>query len=113
MIANIDLHVFLACLLGKSLGFEIRRMSDSNEFLVRKHASSSLDHALQRLGYLLDHVGHGELTGPLQESLKARGLPPWTELDRMMVTDPYFVPEVLQRDEQWRIIVRCLPQVDE
>ena len=33
---------------------------------------------VQRLGYLLDHAGHGELSGPLQESLKARGLPPWT-----------------------------------
>ena len=37
---------------------------------------------VQRLGYLLEHLGHDELlTGPMQESLRARGSLPWTELE--------------------------------
>ena len=67
---------------------------------------------VQRLGYLLDHLGDGELTGPMQESLWARGSLPWTELDRQEAKDPDFTPELLQRDVRWRIIARRLPQVD-
>ena len=67
---------------------------------------------VQRLGYLLDHVGHDELTGPMQESLRARGSLPWTELDRQEARDPDFASEPLQRDVRWRIIARRLPQVD-
>ncbi len=67
---------------------------------------------VQRLGYLLDHLGHDELTGPMQESLKARGSLPWTELDRQEARDPDFASEPLQRDVWWRIIVRRLPQAD-
>ena len=67
---------------------------------------------VQRLGYLLDHLGHDELTGPMRESLRARGSPPWTELDRRQAKDPDFTPEPLQRDVRWRIIVRRLPEVD-
>ncbi len=67
---------------------------------------------VQRLGYLLDHLGDGELTGPMQESLWARGPLPWTELDRQEAKDPDFTPELLQRDARWRIVARRLPQVD-
>ena len=67
---------------------------------------------VQRLGYLLDHLGHDELTGPMQESLRARGSLPWTELDRQEARDPDFASEPLQRDVRWRIIARRLPQVD-
>ena len=67
---------------------------------------------VQRLGYLLDHLGHDELTGPMQESLGARGSLPWTELDRREARDPDFASEPLQRDVRWRIIARRLPQVD-
>ena len=67
---------------------------------------------VQRLGYLLDHLGHDELTGPMQESLAARGTLPWTELDRQEARDPDFASEPLQRDVRWRIIARRLPEVD-
>ncbi len=67
---------------------------------------------VQRLGYLLDHLGHDELTGPMQESLSARGSLPWTELDWQEARDPDFAPEPLQRDVRWRIIARRLPQAD-
>ena len=67
---------------------------------------------VQRLGYLLDQLGHDELTGPMQESLGARGTLPWTELDRQEARDPDFASEPLQRDVRWRIIARRLPQAD-
>ena len=67
---------------------------------------------VQRLGYLLDHLGDGELTEPMQESLWARGSLPWTELDRQEAKDPDFTPKLLQRDVRWRIVARRLPQVD-
>ena len=67
---------------------------------------------VQRLGFLLDHLGHDELTRPMQESLGARGTLPWTELDRQEARDPDFASEPLQRDVRWRIIARRLPQVD-
>ena len=38
--------------------------------------------AVQRLGYLPDHLRHDKLTGPIQESLRARGSLPWAESDR-------------------------------
>ncbi len=64
---------------------------------------------VQRLGYLLDHLGHDELTGPMQESLRARGSLPWTELDRKEARHPDFTSEPIQREVRWRIIARRLP----
>ena len=67
---------------------------------------------VQRLGYLLGHLGRDSLSGPMLESLRARGAPLWTELDRQEAQDPDFAPEPRQRDLRWRIIVRRVPQVD-
>ena len=67
---------------------------------------------VQRLGYLLDHLGYDELTGPMLEALRARGSLPWTELDRQGAQDPDFAPEPRQRDLRWRVIVRHVPRVD-
>ncbi|MCY4563677.1 MAG: hypothetical protein OXE40_04265 [Gammaproteobacteria bacterium] len=67
---------------------------------------------VQRLGYLLDHLGHDRSTGPMLKALLARGSLPWTELDRREALDPDFAPEPRQRDLRWRIIVRRLPQID-
>ena len=67
----------------------------------------------QRLGHLLEHLGHDALTGSMLESLQARGSLPWTELDRQEERDPDFEPEVRQRDPRWRVIVRRVPEPDE
>ena len=67
---------------------------------------------VQRLGYLLDHLGYDELTGPMLEALRARGSLPWTELDRQGAQDPDFAREPRQRDLRWRVIVRRVPRVD-
>ena len=67
---------------------------------------------VQRVGHLLDHFDHDELTEPMLEALRARGSLPWTELDRKGAQDPDFAPEPRQRDLRWRVIVRRVPRVD-
>ena len=68
---------------------------------------------VQRLGYLLEQLGHDALTGPMREALQRRGSLSWTELDRQGVQDPYFATEPRQRDLRWRVVVRRMPQRDE
>ena len=67
---------------------------------------------VQRLGYLLEHLGHDAVAEPMLEALHARGSVPWTELDRQEARDSDFAPEPRLRDFRWRIIVRRVPQVD-
>ena len=67
---------------------------------------------VQRLGHLLERLGHDALTAPMLEALHARGSPPWTELDRQQVRDPDFTPEPQERDPRWRVIVRRVPERD-
>ena len=43
---------------------------------------------VQRLGHLLEHVVRDAVTGPMLDALLARGLPPWTELDRQDARGP-------------------------
>ncbi|MDE0125221.1 MAG: hypothetical protein OXN97_11655 [Bryobacterales bacterium] len=66
----------------------------------------------QRLGHLMEHLGHGSLTGPMREALQRRGSPPWTELDRQEARDPEFLPEPREFDHRWRVIVRRVPEPD-
>ncbi len=67
---------------------------------------------VQRLGHLLEHLGHDALTEAMLEALHARGSLPWTELDRLEVRDPDFEPEPQQRDPRWRVMVRRVPEPD-
>ena len=68
---------------------------------------------VQRLGHLLEHLGHDALTGAMLEALRSRGSLPWTELDRQEGSDPDFQPEPQKRDPRWRVIVRRVPDLDE
>lgn len=68
---------------------------------------------VQRLGHLLDRLGHEALTGPMLSALQERGTASWTELDRQEARDPDFAPEPQERDARWRVIVRRAPEVDE
>ena len=68
---------------------------------------------VQRLGHLLEHLGHGSRTGPMLEALQRRASPLWTELDREEARDPDFRPEPREYDPRWRVVVRRVPEVDE
>lgn len=68
---------------------------------------------VQRLGHLLDRLGHDALTGPMLSALQKRGMVSWTELDRQGAGDPDFAHEPQERDARWRVVVRRAPEVDE
>ena len=68
---------------------------------------------VQRLGHLLEHLGHDVLTGAMLEALRSRGSLPWTELDRQEGSDPDFQLEPQKRDPRWRVIVQRVPDLDE
>jgi len=68
---------------------------------------------VQRLGYLLERLGHKTLSDSMHSALMARGATPWTELDRHETRDPDFTPTPQERDDRWHVIVRRAPEVDE
>ncbi|MER8460729.1 type IV toxin-antitoxin system AbiEi family antitoxin [Mesorhizobium sp. M0482] len=68
---------------------------------------------VQRLGHLLDRLGHTDRAEPMRAALHARGAAAWTELDRREARDPDFAQEPQERDERWRVIVRRVPELDE
>lgn len=67
---------------------------------------------VQRLGHLLEFLGHDALTEPMLEALHARGALSWTELDRRVAQDNGIAPKPRLRDLRWRTVVRRVPQVD-
>jgi predicted transcriptional regulator of viral defense system len=68
---------------------------------------------VQRLGYLLDRLGHGARAVPMHGALAARGPLSWIELDRKETRDPDFAPPEQERDPRWHVIVRRPPEIDE
>lgn len=68
---------------------------------------------VQRAGYLLDHVGHAGKTEKLSEYLSALLPLPWVELTPPPKDIPDFLPEPVERNDRWHIIVRRHPEVDE
>ncbi|NDV89450.1 hypothetical protein GTW51_22665 [Aurantimonas aggregata] len=68
---------------------------------------------VQRLGHLLEQLGHADRADPMHAALMARGTAPWTELDRHESRDPDFTPAPQERNDRWRVVVRRTPEIDE
>lgn len=68
---------------------------------------------VQRLGYMLDRLGHQELTTPMHEAMRERGSFRWVELLPWMAREPDFAFEPLEKDVRWRVVARRLPEPDE
>ena len=68
---------------------------------------------VQRLGHLLDQLGHAGATQPMLRELLREQLPPWVELDPEEVAEPQLAPKCIERDKRWNIVVRRKPEVDE
>ena len=66
---------------------------------------------VQRLGYVLDRLGHGELASGLEGCLR-NGNAPWVELDPGE-TNALTSDGAPEHDSRWRIIVRRPIEVDE
>ena len=83
----------------------------------------------QRLGHLLERLGHEDRVGLLNAALAAsvslqahsdlpapRVGPPatgWVEVDPSEAGDPDLAPEPVERDEKWRVVTRRIPKVDQ
>lgn len=68
---------------------------------------------IQRLGYLMDWLGHGQIAAQMHSTLLSRGVPRWTHLDRKEALDPDFAPEPQERNDRWRVQVHRIPEIDE
>lgn len=68
---------------------------------------------IQRLGHLLDRLGHAARAEAMHTAAAARGPFRWTELDQSEARDPDFALPVQEKDERWRILVRRAPEIDE
>jgi predicted transcriptional regulator of viral defense system len=65
---------------------------------------------VQRLGHLLQRLGHGNRAEPMLEKRFASKPPSWVELDR---GETDLEPETTERDPRWRVVVRRAPEIDE
>lgn len=65
---------------------------------------------VQRLGHLLERLGHGDRAGRMWERLFAGRSPGWVELDR---GEADLGPEPIERDRRWRVLVHRAPEIDE
>ncbi|NSY51680.1 type IV toxin-antitoxin system AbiEi family antitoxin domain-containing protein [Agrobacterium tumefaciens] len=66
---------------------------------------------VQRLGYILEHLGHDEITSGLERHIR-NGNVPWVELDPGEVSAVTSYDE-RERNARWHIIVRRPIEVDE
>lgn len=67
----------------------------------------------QRLGYLLVRFGQPASAEALHAALPKGPALPWIELEPSQVVDPDLSPKRAERNEQWHVIVRRLPERDE
>ena len=65
---------------------------------------------VQRLGHLLDRLGHSDRSARMLQKLFEGKAPAWVELDRR---EADVQPEPIERDQRWRVVVRRAPEVDE
>ncbi|WP_306666321.1 type IV toxin-antitoxin system AbiEi family antitoxin domain-containing protein [Bradyrhizobium campsiandrae] len=69
---------------------------------------------VQRLGYLLDRLGHNERAKAIYDQLHETNFVPWVALEPMRrdgVATPSAAPA--ERNERWRVLVQREPEVDE
>lgn len=72
---------------------------------------------VQRLGNMLDRLGHEQLTAPMLEALRKRGHMRWVELEPWAARSAAHVPQlgfgVKERDPLWRVVTRNIPEPDD
>ena len=68
---------------------------------------------VQRLGYLLDHLGYSAATEPLHKSLFAQPSVPWVKLDPARRKNRIASEELAEKNQRWRVAVQHLPEIDE
>jgi predicted transcriptional regulator of viral defense system len=68
---------------------------------------------IQRLGYLLEHLGYTALTEALYNVLFAKAPVPWVQLEPLDRKQPKLDEPPLEKNERWRVAVHRYPEIDE
>jgi predicted transcriptional regulator of viral defense system len=68
---------------------------------------------VQRLGYLLEHLGHGARAELLHEALVAQGRVPWTALEPTKRGPARPAQSPVERNERWHVAVQRHPEIDQ
>jgi predicted transcriptional regulator of viral defense system len=68
---------------------------------------------VQRLGYLLDHLGYSAVTEPLHKNLFAQPSVSWVKLDPARRKNRIASEELAEKNQRWRVAVQHLPEIDE
>lgn len=70
---------------------------------------------VQRLGYLLDHLGHAAAAEALHRQLFEQSSVPWVKLDPARRKDKIVSTqgEPAEKNARWRVVVQHLPEIDE
>jgi len=68
---------------------------------------------VQRMGWLLDHLGFQERTEKMHQHFLKETQRPWTELEPAIIGDPDLTPSSIEESNRWNLVVRRLPEVDE
>jgi predicted transcriptional regulator of viral defense system len=69
--------------------------------------------AVQRTGWLLDHLGFQNRTEKMHRRFLKETQRPWTELEPSIVGDPDLTPLPLEKSKRWNLVIRRMPEVDE
>jgi AbiEi antitoxin C-terminal domain len=67
----------------------------------------------QRLGYLLDRLGHAERANSLHDRLFEKGVVPWVLLEPEPRKATKSESKPNERNERWRVVVQRQPEIDE
>jgi predicted transcriptional regulator of viral defense system len=67
----------------------------------------------QRLGYLLNRLGHAERAQALYDRLSTTEPPPWVALEPLKRGTGGSTSKPVERNERWRVSVQRHPEVDE
>jgi predicted transcriptional regulator of viral defense system len=70
---------------------------------------------VQRLGYLLDHLGYEKAVESLYQQLFTQSAVPWVKLDPARRKDKIVSMdgEPAERNTRWRVVAQRLPEIDE
>ena len=92
-------------------------MTDLAERIDRQKLAAMSAHferaCRQRLGYLLDRLGHAERANPLHDRLFEKGVVPWVSLEPEPRKATKSESKPVERNERWRVVVQRHPEIDE
>lgn len=94
-------------------------LSDLGDKIAGEKLAAIAEHferaTVQRLGYLLDHLGYEKAVESLHQQLFKQSAVPWVKLDPARRKDKIVSMdgEPAERNTRWRVVAQRLPEIDE